>query len=304
MSKLNRIGIVVFFCCSQPCLGQLIIAHRGASYAAPENTLAAFRLAWRLGADGIEGDFHLSADGRIVCIHDEDTERVAGVKRSVKDTSFEELRKLDVGSWKSQAWQGERIPTLEEVLATVPRGKCVFVELKSGPEIVLPLRQILSQSVVPLENIAIISFDAETIQSCENQIKGIKTYWLTSYEQQQDTSWSPSADEVSATIARVNSDGLGSKAIPAHVDREFLDTLRARGVSDFHVWTVDTPRIGKFYQGLGAHAITTNRPAFMRSQLAKVAEAEPPAESYPGSEAGDNRPDQQINTPSSPAKQK
>ena len=56
----------------------LLIAHRGASHEAPENTLAAFRLAWEQGADGIEGDFYLSKDGRIVCIHDKDTKRTAG----------------------------------------------------------------------------------------------------------------------------------------------------------------------------------------------------------------------------------
>ena len=101
-----------------------IIAHRGASADAPENTLAAFRLGWEQDADGIEGDFRLSADGRIVCIHDDDTQRVAGSRLVVSETSYNDLHALDVGRWKGEQWRGERIPSLAEVhvhLAALPR---------------------------------------------------------------------------------------------------------------------------------------------------------------------------------------
>jgi glycerophosphoryl diester phosphodiesterase len=76
-----------------------IVAHRGASADAPENTLPAFELAWKQGADAIEGDFHLTRDGKIVCIHDYDTQRVSGSKRVVKDSTLDELRALDAGAW-------------------------------------------------------------------------------------------------------------------------------------------------------------------------------------------------------------
>ena len=69
---------------------QQIVAHRGASHVAPENTIAAFRQAWREGADAIEGDFHLTKDGNIVCIHDADTKRTAGVSRSVANSTLED----------------------------------------------------------------------------------------------------------------------------------------------------------------------------------------------------------------------
>ena len=247
--------------------GQYIIAHRGASYTAPENTLAAFRLAWAQGADGIEGDFHLSADGRIVCIHDSDTERVAGKKLIVKKTTFEELRKLDVGSWKESKWSDERIPTLQEVLATVPPGKRMFVEIKSGPQIVEPLIQELSNSSVPLECIAIISFKAQVIAACEEQLPELKTYWLTSYKQDESKQWSPTADEVVSTMQRIHADGLGSKALPEHVNCSFFSTLRAGGISDFHVWTVDDRCLARTYRCYGAWAITTNRPDVLRCRF-------------------------------------
>ena len=75
----------------------MIVAHRGASSDAPENTLPAFRRAWELGADAIEGDFRLTKDGRIVCIHDKDTKRVADAKLVVSDATLAQLRTLDVG---------------------------------------------------------------------------------------------------------------------------------------------------------------------------------------------------------------
>ena len=78
-TRLRSVALLLgFFTLETTAMGQLIIAHRGASYDAPENTLAAFRLAFEQGADGIESDWHLSSDGEVVCIHDSDTKRVAG----------------------------------------------------------------------------------------------------------------------------------------------------------------------------------------------------------------------------------
>ena len=77
----------------------LLIAHRGGSREAPENTLAAFHQAWQQGADGIEADFRLTRDGRVVCLHDAGTGRTAGIDIAVAEATFAELRRLDVGSW-------------------------------------------------------------------------------------------------------------------------------------------------------------------------------------------------------------
>ena len=75
----------------------MVVAHRGASGEAPENTIPAFKLAWRQGADAIEGDFHLTKDGQVVCIHDANTKKVAEKNLVVKNTTLAELKKLDVG---------------------------------------------------------------------------------------------------------------------------------------------------------------------------------------------------------------
>ena len=81
----------------------MIIAHRGVSFALPENSLPAFKASWELGVDGIEGDFHLTKDGEIVCIHDEDTERVCNTKAIIKNSSLEELKQFELSQTVSSS---------------------------------------------------------------------------------------------------------------------------------------------------------------------------------------------------------
>lgn len=259
--------------------GQMIIAHRGASHDAPENTIAAFRVALKQGADGFETDFHLSSDGKLACIHDADTERVAGEKHVVKGTALETLRTLDVGAWKDSKWRGERIATFEEVLAEVPDGKLIYIELKVGPEIVRPMLAGLDASSLKPEQTIVIAFDAETIAEVEKLRPELKTYWLVRYKQDDAGVWSPTANEVIATLKRIRPDGLDSQAETKVVNREFVDKLRAAGPFDFQVWTVDDVKVARYYQKLGATAITTNRPGWLRKHLdaKKAAPAKVPA---------------------------
>ena len=111
--------------------GRLVIAHRGASAAAPPNTLAAFEKAAELGADGVEFDVHLSADGVPVVIHDFTVDATTDGSGRVADLSLDALKQLDAGSHFSPAFAGERIPTLEEVLTIARHRLLLNVELKS-----------------------------------------------------------------------------------------------------------------------------------------------------------------------------
>ena len=106
----------------------IIFAHRGASAHAPENTLAAFELALAQGADGIELDVKLSADGHVVVIHDPTTDRTTGARGRVKDLSLAELRGLNAGSFYSANFSAEKIPMLEEVFEAV--GKKIFINVE------------------------------------------------------------------------------------------------------------------------------------------------------------------------------
>ena len=248
----------------------LVIAHRGASEDAPENTLAAFELAWEHGADGVEGDFYLTADDQIVCIHDKDTARTAGAKLAVADSTLAELRELDVGTWKDPRWAGQRIPTLAEVLATVPEGRRIYLEVKCGPEIVGRLEPIIAASGLGAEQVVIISFSEAVIAEAGRSLPQFKRLWLTGFEEDEETgSWRPTAGEAVATLDRIGADGLSCKAHDC-VDGAFVAAIRASG-REFHVWTINGAVAARRFARLGADSITTDRPRWLRRQLGRPA---------------------------------
>jgi glycerophosphoryl diester phosphodiesterase len=156
----------------------LIVAHRGASFDAPENTLPAFELAWEMGADAVEGDFLLSKDGHIVCVHDKKTKKVADQNLEVVQSTLAELQALDVGSRKDEKFRGTRIPTLPEVFATVPKGKKIFVEVKCGPEIIPALTKEIDRSGLTHDQVVLICFNAEVIRKFKKVKPKHKAYWL------------------------------------------------------------------------------------------------------------------------------
>jgi glycerophosphoryl diester phosphodiesterase len=248
---------------------QMIVAHRGASDEAPENTLAAFRRAWELGADAIEGDFYLTRDGQIVALHDKTTKRTADRDLPVAQSTLAELKTLDVGAWKNERFRGERMPTLAEVLACVPSGKKIFIEIKCGTEILPALKTVLSESPLAAEQIVIICFNADVIAGCKEQLPQHKAYWLTGYKQDKQTGrWTPTVEEVFETLARCRADGLDTAGEPAVVDQSLVTRLRAKSLG-FHVWTLDQPAEAALFQRLGVDSITTNRPDVIRAALTR-----------------------------------
>ncbi|MCA9265580.1 MAG: glycerophosphodiester phosphodiesterase [Planctomycetales bacterium] len=246
---------------------QMFVAHRGASFDAPENTLAAFQLAWQQGADAVEGDFYLSKDGQIVCIHDKTTKRTAGVELVVADATLDELKRLDVGRWKSEEFVGQRIPTLLEVLATVPQGKKIFIEIKCGPEIVEPLKTQLSQCSLSSEQLVIICFNRDVVTAAKQQLPNIKCQWLVSYDRDKDDGqWRPSLESVLDTAEKIQADGIDTNANLDVVDERFVEQLRDAELQ-FHCWTVNDPQVGVRMCTLGVDSITTDRPLWLREQL-------------------------------------
>lgn len=241
-----------------------IVAHRGASADAPENTLPAFRLAWEQGADAIEGDFHLSKDGRIVCIHDFETGKVAAKNLTVAQTTLAELQRLDVGSWKDRRFAGTRIPTLEEVIATVPDGKKIFIEVKTGPEMVAPLQATLAASTLAREQIVVIAFDLDFVTAWKKACPDCETHLIISHNRRR---WglSPSADKTLALLKQTGADGLSTNTHRA-VNQKFVRRLREAGYSH-HVWTVNDAKTGHRFLRYQTQSITTDRPAALRKEL-------------------------------------
>ena len=241
-----------------------IIAHRGASHLAPENTLASVMLGWEKQAD-VEIDVHLSKDNRIVVIHDASTKNIAEIDLKVEETTSLELRKLDYGSHKGQEFAGEQIPFLADVLKTIPPDRKLYIEIKCGKEI-LPLlkRRILESGKV--SQIVVIGFDIETVTSSKNLID-VPTYWLKGTEKTEETEkWIPHDPNLVGMAKNRGLDGLNVHY--AGVTREFVDTVKAAG-QKLYVWTVDDPEEAKRLVRLGVSGITTNRPGWLREQIEK-----------------------------------
>jgi len=240
-----------------------IIAHRGASHDAPENTLAAFNLAWHQSADGIEGDFRLTGDGRIVCIHDETVRGVDGQVLVVAESTLDQLRALDTASGRSPE---KGIPSLSTILTIVPDNKRIFIEIKCGPEIIAPLKKILGGADLQPEQVVVLSFNQEVVAQCKRQLPQLKALWIAVRNKKGETHpWHPSQQEILSTLHEIKADGLSSNMTSLR-DGQFVREL-SRARMELHVWTVDDINSAKYFQALGVDSLTTNRPGWLRRQL-------------------------------------
>ncbi|MBT3638167.1 MAG: glycerophosphodiester phosphodiesterase [Opitutae bacterium] len=241
----------------------MIVAHRGASHDAPENTLPAFELAWKQGADAIEGDFLLTKDNRIVCIHDRSTKRLADRNLVVRESTLKELRELDVGLHKNVSWEGTKIPTIAEVFATIPEGKKIFVEVKCGPEIIPYLVEEIGKSELKTEQVVLICFRQEVVKAFKQALPKNKAYWLSSFKQNEEGVWKPSLETVLATLKTTKADGLDSnKNVPVEIARKIM-----KDGYEWHAWTVNDVATAKKLKALGIHSITTDRPGLIKGSF-------------------------------------
>lgn len=240
-----------------------IIAHRGASHAAPENTLASFKQAWEEGADGIEGDFQLTEDGQVVCMHDADTARTGGKKLEIKKTPWAVLSKLDVGSWKDPKYAAERIPRLADVLAILPDDKMFLLEVKSDIDAVGPIAQVLINQKADPERVVLISFYPEVVAECRRRLPRFQVHLISALK---DIGEEGKLDEAEQLIQISGAQGLQFDCKSAF-DPQWLGTLKGRGLM-LASWTVDDAATAKKVTEAGVDFITTNRPGPLRKELA------------------------------------
>ena len=246
----------------------MVVAHRGASGEAPENTIPAFKLAWRQGADAIEGDFHLTKDGQVVGIHDANTKKVAAKNLVVKNTTLAELKKLDVGIKKGTAFENTSIPTIGEVFKTIPAKKKIYIEIKCGLEIIPPLLREVSKSQLEKEQIVFICFDAKIIGEVKMKAPHFKAYWLSDVKQNKDGSFTPSLEDSLVTLRKVKADGMSSSR--SGIDDEFISKLQMAGF-EHHVWTVNEIKTAQWFANQGTLSVTTDFPGRIKGALkAKV----------------------------------
>lgn len=237
----------------------MFIAHRGASYLAPENTVASANLAWELGADAVEVDVYLTKDNRVMVIHDKNTKRTCSGKKTldIQKTPSVVLRDLDAGSWKGEEFKGEKIPFIEEIIETVPEGKNLVIEIKCGPE-VLPALQRAIEKKGKADRIIFIGFDFATMVQTHETFPNNKSYWLSS---------SKPSDKKLEELAAAGLTGvnLQYKAID-----EELVTAASKQNLEVLAWTVDDPAEAKRLTDIGVKALTTNRPKWLKEEMLKL----------------------------------
>lgn len=244
-----------------------IVAHRGASADAPENTLPAFELAWKLGAERAEGDFFMTSDNVIVCFHDKTTKRLGGGNLKVIATPYKKLQTLDVGAWKGPKWKGTKIPTLAEVLATLPADKGrMFIEIKDGVRIVEPLAEQLRKAGIAKSRLAIICFNQAVIAACKQAMPEVDAIWVVSTKTYQKMG----ITDVIKTAKKIRADGIDVQASHS-ITPIFNEALRKNGLQ-FHCWTVNDIPLARHMAKMGVDSITTDRPAFIRRGLQTVKE--------------------------------
>ncbi len=241
----------------------LFISHRGESHDAPENTLSAFRLSWQRNTDGIELDIYMTADKKVVCIHDLHTGRVGDKKLVVAKEKYEALRQIDVGAKKNQRFKGERIPLLSEVLAEAPAGRLIYIEIKTGPEILPVLQEVIKNSPAKIEDLRIISFNNNSLKEAKKLLPDIKSYLLSGVKFDKQTAClTPSAADLLAKREKSKVDGFDLFACEK-IDKAFLDELD----TEIAIWTIDNIAKAKKFKVLGVDAITSNRAAYLKTHM-------------------------------------
>lgn len=236
----------------------LIIAHRGASGDAPENTLAAFRLAMDQGADMIELDLHQSKDGVLVICHDLKLYRTARVKKTIKQLTLKELKRLDVGRWFHPRFSGETIPTLEEVLKLTENHIRLNIEIKQGspfyPGIEERLVELLESSRM-LESVQVSSFDDHALDTV--RVLNPKVSIGVLAERGDIKQLIRKASDLSASSLNLYT----RLVTPALIQEAHRHKLQV------YVYTINQVRLINYYLLMGVDGIFTNFPGRLAQRL-------------------------------------
>jgi glycerophosphoryl diester phosphodiesterase len=232
----------------------LLGGHRGNADECPENTLASFRSAIELGVDVIELDVHRTEDGALAVIHDHLLDRTTNGSGFVRDHSMAELKRFDAGSWKDPRFAGERIPSLDEVLAMAKGRVGVAIEIKNLPLPYPGIEDAIVQTVKEagmVGEVAVISFDHRSIK----RIAELEAKILTGVLEASRP----------VDILRLMDDAQADVFCPhwGSIEPETAQELHAAGKL-IGVWTVDDAFSLAWSKALPANVIYTNKPRTIR----------------------------------------
>lgn len=254
-----------------------LIAHRGESYDAPENTLPAFRMAVDRGF-GFECDIYLSTDRRLFTFHDASLSRTtngACTNMCTEVSWADTVSKVNVGGWGK--WRGSKYdPTspalLEDVLKLARDGRFIYVEVKgNNPGWVPYIKDVFArQSNATPRNVLFISFGARVCAELKRQMPEYRTYWLTSARMGKGGNATPiTVEHVLKVLKETGVDGVDCQFIPGVITSEFVKTVKDAGY-EFHMWTIDDAKTAELAFERGADTVTTNRAqGIMEERMAK-----------------------------------
>lgn len=233
-----------------------VIAHRGASGHAPENTLAAFERAVQLGAGFIETDLHLTRDARFVAIHDSTLERTTNGTGLVHDFSLAELRELDAGKWFDREFMGERIPTLDEILE-FSRAHDVVFYLEVKYDAAWGMHHALVAALQNAQSAArsvVISFDASTVKAVHKLDASLMVGLLVE---------KPTLDLVKKAV------DIGARQLCPSATLITPELVRKAHEADLHVaaWTVNSAEEMRALITAGVDGIMTDFPDRLRATV-------------------------------------
>lgn len=241
----------------------LVISHRGANRKAPQNTLPAFRVSKQMNADGIETDVHLSKDGQIVICHNYNVDATSNGTGYISDMTFDELRKLDFGSYFNKDFAGVTLPTLAELLELVKDMTLINIEIKS-PKSKNDLVKRTVDEVYKFgieKNVIISCFDPECIRESKEIAPEIKTGLL--YER-GDLGKEIMNFGVAKYCKQLNADA-------AHPERVLITEEEIKELHSFGMmvnpWTVNTEEDIIRLTKLGCDALITDMPDYCRQVL-------------------------------------
>ena len=229
----------------------LILGHRGASGYAPENTMEAFELAAKMGADGFELDVHLTSDGQIVICHDEKIDRTSNGQGIIPEYTFAELRAMDFGfHFYNGQRKGIRIPTLDEVYGLAkPLGLTINVEIKpSNPEIIPACYEAAKRHCM-LDNVIYSSFDHFQVRRMKDMYPD--TFVAPLYSVSLFNPWNICGD--------LDAKAIHPKYLQIPRSEDYVKHCHDRGIR-VHTWTVNTEDDVQQMLDLGVDAIITNYP--------------------------------------------
>ncbi len=240
----------------------LIIAHRGESSDAPENSLTAINLAWERDADAVEVDTRLTRDKEIIAHHDPSTKRTGNKELIIAENFIEHLLKIDIVHFMGENWKDEKIPTINEILQNVPEGKILFLEIKSGEEILQPLVNLLKSVKNPSEQICFISFNIRVLKMLKRKLPNFKYYLV--YRKYFPLPFF----NIEHLIERVKKAGLDG--IDCHFKflkkEEDVSKVKESGLEIF-TWTVNDLHIARKLKEWGVNGITTDRAGWLKKNL-------------------------------------